>query len=291
MHGKAVGIARVSGLAMALLALLAPSRAARAAPDSSQCRIECAAPFADRAQNTVVIQTCLVRCAARAAALGSANVTIATVMPTPQTPWTHGPDIRRPTIQPVDIPREMGRQAQRMAKREKALIRRQAATRGQQAVASANPAPEPAAPSFFGSLMAAQAAPPGAAAMPAGTTPDRSSYGAIYLAAAPSRGYGLVVGAGDRGAAHRIAEGACLGGAANTCRIAGDFTARCAAVAHGLRSNRAVVMTAHPSTYTVIAATSGTGASRADAERQALSACAQRGRGLSCQVTEARCAE
>ena len=60
-----------------------------------QSRIECAAPFAERAQNTISIQTCLVRCAARSAALGAANVTGTMVMPTPQTPWTSLPGNRR----------------------------------------------------------------------------------------------------------------------------------------------------------------------------------------------------
>ena len=305
--GQVTGFWRAAGLALA--GVLGLAQGATAA-DSPQCRIECAATFPERSDNTAVVQTCLARCTARAAALGSANVTGTMAMPTPQTPWTQGSTSRRPTVQAAALPRELGRQAQRMARRQAAAVRaagepgrRGAAPRGQAAPAEPPAAPAvnaAAAPSFFGSLMAAQAAAPGSA----GTTPvmapnaspsrapdaGRSSFGAIYLAAAPSRGYGLVVGASDRGVAHRMAESACKGGTGNACRLAGDFTLRCAAIAHGLRSNGALVMTAHPSTYTVMAGTSGTGPTQADAERQALAACVQRGRGLTCQVTEARCA-
>jgi hypothetical protein len=311
MHAMVSG--RVTGFwraaAFGLAGVLGLAQGAAAAPDSPQCRIECAATFPERSDNTAVIQTCLARCMARAAALGSANVTGTTAMQMPQTPWTQGSTGRRQTAQAQAqgpaLTRELGRQAQRMAQRQAAAVRaagepgrRGSAPREQAAPAEPSPArvanAAAAAPSFFGSLMAAQAAAPGAP----GTAPvplrapdaGRSSFGAIYLAAAPSRGYGLVVGASDRGVAHRIAESACKGGTGNSCRLAGDFSLRCAAIAHGLRSNGAVVMTAHPSTYTVMAGTSGTGPTQADAERQALAACAERGRGLTCQITEARCA-
>ncbi|WP_209378663.1 DUF4189 domain-containing protein [Pararoseomonas baculiformis] len=283
-----------------LAGLLAPA-GALAQADSQMCRIECAALFAERAQNTATVQSCLVRCAARTAALGKANVTGTMAMPTPQTPWTALPDSRRQA--PAARPQEARRQAARTPQREAAARQgRPAPERG--AVASAQPpapAPAPAVPpapnapsSLFGSLIAAQAAMPGAAAASppaaAAAQPSRGGFGAIYVAAAPSRAYGLSVGVADRGSAHRSAESSCHGGVGNACRLAADFSARCAAVAHALRSNGAVVMTAHPSTYTVMAATIGTGATREDAEREARAACAQRGRGLVCQVTEARCA-
>ena len=311
MHGtgaeRVTGFWRAAGLVLA--GLLGLAQGAAAAPDSPQCRIECAATFPERSDNTAVVQTCLARCTARAAALGSANVTGTMAMPTPQTPWTQAPSSSRPPTQSVAPPREQGRQAQRMAQRQAARQagtpgRRGAPPRGQTVLGEVQPAPAPnppaPAPSFFGSLMAAQAAAPGspgvtpvlAPGAPLARAPDagRAAYGAIYLAAAPSRGYGLVVGVSDRGIAHRMAESACKGETGNSCRMVGDFTLRCAAIAHGLRPNGAVVMTAHPSTFTVMAGTSGTGPTREDAEREALAACAQRGRGLTCRVTEARCA-
>jgi hypothetical protein len=274
-----------------LALLVAPGLAAqaRAQSDSQQCRIECAAPFAERAQNTISIQTCLVRCAARSAALGAANVTGTMVMPTPQTPWTSLPGNRRPPQGVAAAPRGTERQAN--------TRQRSPARRNQEAtLASMSPAPVAApagaaAPSMFGSLLAAQAAVPAAAVAAArAPEPGSGSFGAIYAARTPSRAYGLSVGAGDRGAAHRAAESACHEGKGNACRLVGEFSARCGAVAHALRSNGAVVVTAHPSTYTVMAAVSGTGQTREEAERQAMAACAQRGRGLLCQVTEARCA-
>jgi len=84
------------------LALLLLPGAAMAQADSPSCRIECAAPFTERAQNTVTIQTCLVRCAARTAALGAANPTGFTNMPQPQTPWTATPGAR-PAPQTVAV--------------------------------------------------------------------------------------------------------------------------------------------------------------------------------------------
>ncbi|WP_338665837.1 DUF4189 domain-containing protein [Pararoseomonas sp. SCSIO 73927] len=314
MQGVSAVLRNASGLVLAVVLGSLPYTAL--AQDSPFCRTECAAPFAERAQNTTIIQACLVRCAARSAALGRANVSGTTAMPTPQTPWTQLPNNSRASagrapVQVVQTPRPA---EEKPGRRETARGRRAGA--GGTAVAAipsgpssgtpsgtpsgASPAtrPAPAAPaastSLFGSLMAAQAAEPGAAPVSAPAVPagrgGRGSYGAVYLAAAPSRGFGLVVGAGDRVAAHRQAEGACKGGTGADCRMAGDFTARCGAVAHALRSNNAAVMTSHPSTYTVMAATSGTGATREEAERQALSACAQRGRSLTCTVTEARCA-
>ena len=60
-------------------------------------------------------------------------------------------------------------------------------------------------------------------------------------------------------------------------------------MAHGLRGNGGVMVTAHPSTYTVTGAAIGTGETRADAERVAMAGCAGRARGGECRVTEARC--
>ncbi|WP_073131329.1 DUF4189 domain-containing protein [Muricoccus roseus] len=278
---------------LALLAASALAAPAEAQSDSQQCRIECAAPFAERAQNTISIQTCLVRCAARSAALGAANVTGTMVMPTPLTPWTAPPGTRRPPQGLAAAPRGTERQAN--ARQRSPAKRNPGANLASAQLAPASTPASPAAPSVFGSFIADQAAVPAAvpeAAIPAPRAPDsgRGTFGAIYAARTPSRAYGLSVGAGDRGVAHRAAESACHEGKGNACRLVGEFSARCGAVAHALRSNGAVVVTAHSSTYTVMAAVSGTGQTREEAERQAMAACAQRGRGLLCQVTEARCA-
>ena len=90
--------------------------------------------------------------------------------------------------------------------------------------------------------------------------------------------------------AHRAAETACIGEAGATCRPAGDFTDRCAAVAHALRPKGALVTTEHASMFTVIGAAIGTGPTREDAERQAAATCAGIGRGGRCRITETRCA-
>lgn len=272
----------------ALVVFLAVPGLARAQADSPQCRTECAAPFAERAQNTATIQACLVRCAARSAVLGSTNVAGTTAMPTPQTPWTTRPHQRAATREagrPPAMDRQAGEARQAQTARRGGPAVPAAETPAGVAVQPAGVTAASVAPSSLGALMGTQAAvpPPDPQASPPGL------FGAIYLAAAPSRAYGLALGAADRGAAHRAAESACHSGASRTCRLDGDFAARCATIVHGLRLNGAVVITAHPSTYTVVVATSGTGQSREVAERQALSACVQRGRGAVCQVTETRC--
>ena len=295
----AAGVLRGAAVAL-LLAVTAPFAMARPAmaQDGAMCRMECGAQFAERAQNPMTVQACLVRCAARAAAMGSGNVTAATVMPNPQTIWTQGPGARRPAP-PPDLVQAVDRQARQLRQREAARGRRPGTGPAAPVLAQAQPRPAPpSGASFLGTLMAAAVPAASAASMPAAAAaaalparaaePARGTHGAIYLAAAPSRGYGLVVGANDRAAAHRAAAAAC---AAGTCRPAGEVTDRCAAVAHALRSNNAVVMTSHPSTFTVLAASIGSGPTRADAERQAVASCGQRGRGVVCQVTEARCAE
>jgi len=280
-----------------MLCLLA--RAAAAAPDGSSCRLECGAQFTEPAQNPISVQTCLIRCAARAAAMGNANVTAATIMPAPQTPWTAGSHSGR-------APARMLAQtaAQKMGDRQGAAHSRHAPiSRNQASLVTAHPpakpqpgpGPLPAAgsPPLFSSLIAAGAAPPGPATAPAGPPgPEtgRGSFGAVHLAPAPSRSYGMVVGAADRVSAHRAAESDCIGPAGATCRAAGDFTDRCASVAHALRPKGALVVTEHPSTFTVTGATIGTGPTREDAERQAGAACAQIGRGGVCRITETRCA-
>ncbi|WP_426956158.1 DUF4189 domain-containing protein [Muricoccus radiodurans] len=302
---------------LALAAISVAPREARAVVDSQQCRGECGATLPERGQNSAVIQACLMRCETRRAALGNAGPTGTTAMPTPATPWTRlsngsRPELDRLTREARDqaMERRQGNQGFTVMAGTPAATTAAAptaaaapATAGRRpdgrpgappppvpvAVAGAAPRPQPGS-SFLGSLMAAQAAEPGMAARAsAPVVPTGGLHGAIYLAATPSRSYGLAVGMADRAAAHRGAQSGCVGGQGSPCRMAAEFTARCAAVAHALRGAGAVTMTSHPSTFTVIAATTGTGNSRPEAERAALSACSQRGRGVQCQVTEARC--
>ena len=302
------GLRRAAGLVLLLGLGGGPAVAApdASASNAAMCRLECGAQFTEQAQNPLSVQTCLVRCAARAAAMGSANVTAATIMPTPQTPWTGSPHTGRA---PASARPAATTAAQKARERQEAArAARAPATRTETAAAAAAPARTPAtqlsfhsapssapqaasppavaSPSVFGSLIAAQAAPTGVR----GAGPGQGAFGTVHLAPAPSRSYGLVVGATDRAAAHRAAEAACIGGTGPACRPAGDFTDRCASVAHALRSSGALMVTDHPSTFTVIAATIGTGPTREDAERQAAASCAQIGRGALCRITETRCA-
>ena len=249
-----------------VLALLATPQA-RAA-DRAICPLECGAQFTEHDLNPLGVRTCLIRCAARAAAMGSANVTAATVMAMPQTPWTAPPGSGRGNT--LRAPQPAAQRARE--EREAARPRRTAPPgSGMAAEAPASPTPQPVA--ARGTADAGQ-----------------GPFGAIHLAPAPSRNYGLVVGAADRVTAHRAAETACIGTAGATCRTAADFTDRCAAVAHALRPKGALVTTGHASMFTVVGASIGTGPTREEAERQAASTCAGIGRGGRCRITETRCA-
>ena len=133
---------------------------------------------------------------------------------------------------------------------------------------------------------------PPAAAMTApapapGGVPQEGPYGAVYLAPAPSSGMGLAANRPDRNAAHRAAELECIGRQGGACRLALEFRDRCAAVAQGLVP-RGLVLTPDPSTYQVMVATPGAGATAALAERDAMAACRQRFRGT-CRVARSTC--
>jgi hypothetical protein len=127
----------------------------------------------------------------------------------------------------------------------------------------------------------------GLAAVPARPAAGGGRSGAIYLAPAPSAGFGLTYGLADRIAAHGQAERRCQaqGGA---CRLALEFTDRCGAVAQARRSN-GLVRTADPSTYTVTFAAGGAGPTREAAEGQALGACGNRDRTAACEIVASGC--
>ncbi len=111
--------------------------------------------------------------------------------------------------------------------------------------------------------------------------------GAIYLAPAPSVGFGLAYGLADRIAAHGQAERQCRA-RAGACRLALEFIDRCGAVAQARRSN-GLVRTADPGTNTVIFAAGGAGPTLEAAASQALAGCAGRDRIATCEVVASGC--
>lgn len=111
--------------------------------------------------------------------------------------------------------------------------------------------------------------------------------GAVYLAPAPSAGFGLAYGLADRIAAHGQAERQCRA-RGDACRPALEFADRCGAVAQARRSN-GLVRTADPGTYTVTFAAGGAGPTLQAAEGQALAGCAGRDRTATCEVVASGC--
>lgn len=168
----------------------------------------------------------------------------------------------------IDNPREV----------QSCLVRCQALERLQPpAAAMATPAPAQGA-----------ARPPARREAPApAPVPQEGPYGAVYLAPAPSSNMGLAANRPDRNAAHRAAELECIGRQGTACRLALEFRDRCAAVAQGL-APRGLMLTQDPSTYQVMVATAGAGATAALAERDAMAACRQRFRGT-CRVARSTC--
>lgn len=142
-----------------------------------------------------------------------------------------------------------------------------------------------------GRANARQAAPaPPAAARPAPVAPPPGAevrYGVIYLAPPPSRNYGLTVGLADRNAAHRLSEQQCMGPQGAACRLAQEFTDRCGAVAQGLIP-RGLFLTNSPTTFNVMIAVPGSGATQPQAEQDAMAGCRQRFRGT-CRLAASRC--
>lgn len=132
---------------------------------------------------------------------------------------------------------------------------------------------------------AAQGAPKPAPAPAPGA--EGGPFGAVYLAPAPSPGMGLAANMPDRNAAHRAAELECIGRQGHACRLALEFRDRCVAVAQGVVP-RGLVLTEDPSTYQVMAAMAGAGATAALAGREAMATCRQRFRGT-CRVARSIC--
>ena len=247
----------------------APARAVTPS-EAAACRAECGVLFADLLQNPPPVRICVARCEVRRDVLGARGPTGLTAMPNPVTPWTRVAANARPPAHGNPGGRGMAGRGTAPAPIPLALAA----------------APPAASGGFMAAMMGAQAATP-ASVLSSSTPRVATSLGAIYLAAAPSRAFGIAVGGGAT--AHRDAEEACRTTRGARCAVAAEFTARCAAVAHGMRGNGGVMMTAHPSTFTVTAASFGTGETRGEAERIALAGCTARSRGGECRLTEARC--
>lgn len=115
-------------------------------------------------------------------------------------------------------------------------------------------------------------------------------YGAIYGTPAPAAVAGMAVGQGDRLAAHRLAEGACMRQNRGNCRLIAEFTARCGAVAEVFRrSPGALFMTDDPASRQIIALAQGSGGSQAEAESAARADCARREPTAQCRITLSAC--
>jgi len=119
------------------------------------------------------------------------------------------------------------------------------------------------------------------------TTPAAGRWGVAYLAAAPATEFGLVVGVGDRLAAHAEAQAAC-GARGNPCRPALEFTEQCGAVAQARRT-LGLFRTSDPRTYSVSYAAAGSGTTRDTAETRALAECQARERTTSCEIVASQC--
>jgi hypothetical protein len=117
----------------------------------------------------------------------------------------------------------------------------------------------------------------------------RATYGAIYGARTPSAAFGMVVGSGDRLAAHREAERVCSS-TGQGCRVLAEFTAACGAAAQGYkRSQWALFVTSDPNSYVVTSLSAGSGATQAAAEQQAMQECRSRDPQANCRIVAAAC--
>jgi hypothetical protein len=170
----------------------------------------------------------------------------------------------------------------------------------------ARAAAEPPRPSTQARSRGAMASPPRASSglVPPGTAPNhagspvvnatasgggniRIRYGVISLAPPPSLNFGLTAGLPDRAAAHRLAEQQCMGPQGAACRLALEFQDRCGAVAQGLIP-RGLFLTNSPTTFNVMLAVPGSGATQALAEQDAMANCRLRFRGT-CRVAGSLC--
>ena len=280
---RAAPASRALGLMLALLCA-APSAQAQLPPgmtDSQSCRQQCGALLPRRQDNTGDVQICLARCETRERVQPPRSAAI----PTPPRPArvsraeAAAPRPPARAAQPPAVPRTAPALPASLppglpapALPASSSVAHGAVTRG-----AMPPRTVPSAPRA--GSQATEADLPSAASNP--------RHGVIHLAPPPSLNYGLTAGLPDRAAAHRLAEQQCMGPQGAACRLALEFQDRCGAVAHGLIP-RGLFLTNSPTTFNVMLATPGTGATQALAEQDAMAACRQRFRGT-CRVAGSLC--
>ena len=116
-----------------------------------------------------------------------------------------------------------------------------------------------------------------------------SRWGAIYAAAPPAVAVGVSQGSTDRTMVHVRAENECRARGRSDCRLLTEFSSGCGAAAHATRVI-GLLATSDTSTQRVSFIAAGTGASRADAERSAISVCNSRDPTATCRIVATACA-
>lgn len=113
-------------------------------------------------------------------------------------------------------------------------------------------------------------------------------WGAIYAAPPPAIAVGISHGGGDRTMVHVRAENECRARGQTGCRLLTEFSSGCGAAAQATRAV-GLVQTADSSTSRVSFIASGTGSSRVDAERSAISMCSSREPTANCRIVVSAC--
>lgn len=145
-----------------------------------------------------------------------------------------------------------------------------------------------AAADFVAETRGRNARPTAGAALPA-LPAAPNGYGVVYAANSPSSSFGMVVGNADRLSAYRLAEQRCAASGPG-CRMIGEFTSVCGAVAQGIQRSRfALFMTSDPSTYVITSTSQGSADDRAGAESDAMAECGSKDRLGTCRIVAARC--
>ena len=128
----------------------------------------------------------------------------------------------------------------------------------------------------------------GVAVAPQPITRTAGRWAAIYAAPPPSVAVGISHGGGDRTMVHVRAENDCRARGQTGCRLLTEFNAGCGAAAQATRAI-GLMQTTDSSTSRVSFIAAGTGASRADAERSAISVCNSREPTASCRIVASAC--
>jgi len=117
---------------------------------------------------------------------------------------------------------------------------------------------------------------------------SQARWGAIYAAPPPAVAIGISHGGADRTMVHVRAENECRARGQTGCRLLTEFSAGCGAAAQATRV-LGLVQTADSSTSRVSFIAAGTGSSRADAERSAISMCSSREPSANCRIVASAC--